>query len=285
MYAKLFPRITESSLMEEHIHVRYTFIMLLAIADREGQVIGTDVAIARRLNMAVEEFVSCVSVLMSPDHDSHSRELDGRRITGHTSGRGYKVVNFVAYQEDTGPEDRRAYMREYMRRYRKRQSATGDTSAVTDHANANAPGLAQAGEPQHASPAPAPDDSQPAMRPQSRAAYSVDFERFWRTFPPGRKTDKARAWKAWRSQVSASDVTIVIEAAAEYAASPTGRGQYVKQPATWLNGRCWLDDREAWRRCGDNATDGASRVASRSEEAMTRLQRTIDSLPGMSHDT
>jgi hypothetical protein len=61
MYAKLMSRITESSLMEEGIPVRYTFMMLLAIADPKGYVVGTDVAIARRLNMGAKEFKECLS--------------------------------------------------------------------------------------------------------------------------------------------------------------------------------------------------------------------------------
>ena len=40
MYAKLMSRITESSLMDEEIVVRYTFMMMLAIADPQGYVIG-----------------------------------------------------------------------------------------------------------------------------------------------------------------------------------------------------------------------------------------------------
>ena len=93
--------------MEEPINVRYTFVMMLAIADPEGYVIGTDVAIARRLNMPLDEFLDCLAVLMSPDPDSNSQELEGRRVAVSTSERGYHVVNFVTYRDLKDPIERR----------------------------------------------------------------------------------------------------------------------------------------------------------------------------------
>lgn len=106
--------------MEEPINVRYTFVMMLAIADPEGYVIGTDVAISRRLNMPKKEFLDCLAVLMAPDPDSNSQELDGRRITVSENERGYHIVNFVTYRDIKDQKDRREYMREYMRKRRER---------------------------------------------------------------------------------------------------------------------------------------------------------------------
>lgn len=87
--------------------------------------------------------------------------------------------------------------------------------------------------------------------------YSQSFLRFWDAFPKGRKKSKGAAWKAWNSAVSSlfynknlvskdAAQEILINAAREYAMSDEGRGEYVKMPSTWLNGRCWEDDREAW---------------------------------------
>ena len=115
MFSKLYARITESSLMEEPINVRYTFVLMLAIADPEGYVIGTNVAIARRLNMSLDEFEQCLAVLMSPDPNSNSKEYEGRRVIVSDSDRGYFVVNFRLYRDMKSPQDRRDYMRDYMR--------------------------------------------------------------------------------------------------------------------------------------------------------------------------
>lgn len=121
VYAKLFSRITESSLMEEEIPVRYVFVMLLAIADQGGLVVGTDVAIARRMNMPIEEFAKCILTLGSPDPDSNSKEAEGRRIIPSDGERGYQIVNYLKYRGLKDEATRKGYMRDYMRRYREKQ--------------------------------------------------------------------------------------------------------------------------------------------------------------------
>jgi len=118
MYAKLMSRITESSLMEEEISVRYCFMMLLAIADPKGYVVGTDVAIARRMNLPLQEFKDCIAELMKPDPDSNSKEQEGRRVIDSDCERGYYLVNYTKYRDTRDEEQRREYMRDYMRKYR-----------------------------------------------------------------------------------------------------------------------------------------------------------------------
>lgn len=113
--------------MEEDIPVRYTFVMMLAIADPTGLIVGTDVAIARRLNMPVEEFKRCADALSKPDEHSNSKELEGRRVIRSDGERGYQVVNYEKYRDLKTEEERREYMREYMRRYRGK---TADVNSV-----------------------------------------------------------------------------------------------------------------------------------------------------------
>ena len=119
MYAKLFSRIAQSSLMEEDIETRYCFMMLLAIADSGGDVIGTDVALARTVNLPLDTFKRCIAALMAPDPDSNSQVNEGRRIMPSESGRGYLLVNYATYRSIKTAEEKKAYMREYMQRRRK----------------------------------------------------------------------------------------------------------------------------------------------------------------------
>ncbi len=77
------------------------------------------------------------------------------------------------------------------------------------------------------------------------------FERFWNEFPRGRRTKKGDARKAWKTAIKRADPEVIIAAATEYTASPTGQGRYVLGPEPWLNGDCWEDDREAWQRGDD----------------------------------
>lgn len=109
--------------MEEPINVRYTFMMLLAIADPKGYVIGTDIAIARRLNIKLSELQECLAVLLAPDPNSNSQESEGRRLVPSDTDRGYRLVNYLTYREMTSTENRRTYMREYMRAKRQAEKA------------------------------------------------------------------------------------------------------------------------------------------------------------------
>lgn len=84
------------------------------------------------------------------------------------------------------------------------------------------------------------------------------FEEFWKAFPPGRKRDKGGARKAWKSAVKKCQPDALVEAAAEYAASDQGRGEFVKMPSSWLNGECWADDREAWTSKGTTSRGSPS---------------------------
>jgi len=148
MFAKLFARITESSLMEEDIPVRYAFVMLLAISDPEGLVIGTDVAIARRLNMPLEEFAKCIQRLSSPDEGSNSKEEAGKRVVVNEGERGYRVVNYLKYRNCKSQEERREYMREYMRQRRQAPQSVNSVNScktkLTDLTQAEAEAEAEA---------------------------------------------------------------------------------------------------------------------------------------------
>ena len=89
MYAKLFSRIAQSSLMEEKVNTRYVFMMMLALSDRHGEVIGTDVAISRMMNVPKNDFCDALKPLLEPDLDSNSPAEEGRRIILSENGRGY----------------------------------------------------------------------------------------------------------------------------------------------------------------------------------------------------
>lgn len=96
-------------------------------------------------------------------------------------------------------------------------------------------------------PNPNPIKERSAEPPESsQEKYTDDFLRFWSAFPSLRRKDKRAAWKAWRQAIRRKPAAEIIEAATEYARSETGRGQYVKGPAPWLNADCWDDDRASW---------------------------------------
>ena len=87
------------------------------------------------------------------------------------------------------------------------------------------------------------------------------FDEFWAIFPAGRKQGKEAARKAWKAALRKCDPRTIIDAAAEYAASPTGRGKFVKGPVPWLNQGCWEDDRTAWQRSDESEKNGQANGA------------------------
>lgn len=111
--------------MEEPLNVRYVFMMLLAIADQGGIVVGTDIAIARRLNVPLNEFTRCVETLSQPDPNSNSQKMEGRRVIQSESERGYLIVNYTVYRGIKDENHRREYMANYMRALRKGKKGNG----------------------------------------------------------------------------------------------------------------------------------------------------------------
>ncbi len=96
------------------------------------------------------------------------------------------------------------------------------------------------------------------------------FAEFWDAYPPGRKTKRARASESFTKAVAeGTDPEVLIDAAAEYARSDEGQGDYVKMPSTWLNGQCWLDDRQAWKAKGDEGTAARATTSEESDPSFT----------------
>lgn len=75
----------------------------------------------------------------------------------------------------------------------------------------------------------------------------TSFSVLWEIWPSRRRQAKGKAWKAWKAAILKASPLEIIRAAREYAASPVGQGEFVKQPSTWLNQKCWFDDRAAWQ--------------------------------------
>ena len=69
------------------------------------------------------------------------------------------------------------------------------------------------------------------------------FEEFWAAYP--RKVGKQAAWKAWSKLKPSAELTKAILAAVEYQRNcpqwQKDGGQYIPNPATWLNQGRWED--------------------------------------------
>lgn len=69
-----------------------------------------------------------------------------------------------------------------------------------------------------------------------------DFEAWWLLYP--RRVAKGQARKAYLKARSGADAAILAEGAKRYSAEVSGKDpDFIKHPATWLNGECWSDER------------------------------------------
>ncbi|MGY4254582.1 hypothetical protein ACVI1L_001650 [Bradyrhizobium sp. USDA 4516] len=73
--------------------------------------------------------------------------------------------------------------------------------------------------------------------------HAEGFDEFYRTYP--RHVARGQAEKAYQRIVSSGAATSaeLLAGAQRYAAARTGEPErFTKHPATWLNGKCWLDE-------------------------------------------
>ena len=74
------------------------------------------------------------------------------------------------------------------------------------------------------------------------SAYSESFDTFWAAYP--KKVGKNAAWRAWsKSDLPAIDV--ILTAIRDQAGTDSWRkekGQFIPNPATWINAGRWMDE-------------------------------------------
>lgn len=74
--------------------------------------------------------------------------------------------------------------------------------------------------------------------------YTDSFERFWKIYP--KKKSKNDAWKAWQKiKPDLALVATILEAIEHQRTWPEwtkDHGQYVPNPASWLNAGRWTDE-------------------------------------------
>lgn len=116
------------------------------------------------------------------------------------------------------------------------------------------------------------------VTPKKVDAEPDPFEDFWQAYPHrgGAKKGKAAARKAWTrattAKVDRTEPAEIIAAARAYHADRQVRSGYAKDPATWINQACWLDEIETEEKPNHatkrNSTDG---------QAHERAQRIVES--------
>jgi hypothetical protein len=108
------------------------------------------------------------------------------------------------------------------------------------------------------SPSPSPVNLTPFNPPKGELAepaasapkdpYSAEFELFWHAYPKKAGKDAAfRAWKAKKREKRLPPVAELIAKVEQFKSSEQWQrdgGQYIPNPATWLNQGRWMDEAE-----------------------------------------
>jgi hypothetical protein len=228
MFAKLFSSITESSLWSEPKEVRLLFVTMLAKADQNGFVEASIPGLARVSNLTIEETERSLECLQGPDAYSKNPDNEGRRVLQVPGG--FVLLNYEDYRSRRSTEERREYMREYMKDYRKkdekpRKQLVNKRKQKLTTVSHGKPRLAQA---------------------ETDADTDADtekntFDHFWSIYP--RRVAKQNAVKAWRKAIKTVEPDVIIAGAEKYAIAVQGKEpQFIRHPATWLNGGCWDDE-------------------------------------------
>ena len=107
----------------------------------------------------------------------------------------------------------------------------------------NAIGMASAWHPHEIAipePLPEPEPEPNLTRTNMVAAAPLDdgFDDFWMAYP--RKKGKGQAERAWTAAIKSAAPEEIIAGLlrVKWPSEP----KFIKHPATWLNGRCWLDE-------------------------------------------
>lgn len=120
MYAKIFASLFGGS-MRGQSDVILVFVNMLATCDADGTVDKTQRVIADETGLPLERVQTALAVLESPDPDSRTPDLEGRRIVRLEEHRswGWSIVNYAKYRAMRDDESRREQVREAVRKYRK----------------------------------------------------------------------------------------------------------------------------------------------------------------------
>jgi len=134
MYSKIFRQLYDGTLATKGPwQALVTFVQLLTLANRHGEVDMTAEVISRTTTIPLEIIEIGIRALMEPDPKSRSSAEEGRRIILLAPPRdwGWRIVNFAAYHKIQSEEDRRAYHRRYYHDVRKKNVETQPSQHIS----------------------------------------------------------------------------------------------------------------------------------------------------------
>lgn len=130
-YTPLFGEIITSSIWNEDDQVRIIWITLLALSDKDGNVMASISGLAPVARVSLSQCEKAIETLSSPDKYSRSLEKEGRRI--EVIDGGWHIINHEKYRNKA--KSRATYMRKY------RASKSQSQKQVNKQAKSKPPNL------------------------------------------------------------------------------------------------------------------------------------------------
>lgn len=235
-FSKVFSTIWGGSLYG-HFEASAVFLVFLSLADRDGCVDMTPEAIAGTTGWPLEFILKGIKELAAPDRKSRTPGHEGRRILLMDDHRpwGWLITNYALYRDKMRSAERTAYLAEKQRAYRARTKSTPvNTSTIIN---------------QHQPIAEA--EAYTDTEAKDKSAGKPAFDEFWSIWSKltRKAVAKGQAEKAWDKinpdHAIAAAISIALQSQVEERAAFAAAGQFYapwKHPATWLNGKCWLDE-------------------------------------------
>ena len=214
-FTKLFSSIMESTIWIEPYPTRIVWVAMLAMADRKGRVCASVPGLAKRAGVTRDECEAALVTFLSPDPDSRTKALEGRRIEPIDGG--WCLVNYVKYREMRDNEERREYQREWDRTKRERPSTKSDKSD---------------------SFRPSPTQAEAEGEPEAESKN--EFDRFWATWPnTDRKVARKECAAMWKRKRLDKMADRIIDHVNAVKYTKQWRNGYEPSPLTYLKQDRW----------------------------------------------
>jgi hypothetical protein len=177
-FTKLFKSILDSTLWVQHpLHVKVTWIAMLAMADADGMVAASIPGLAQRAGVTVAECEQALAVFLAPDKYSRTPAHEGRRIREIKGG--WELLNYVTKRKEMTAEWTREQKREYMRRWRSEQSGHVPPNSLREPESGNVDSLSLSSSRSDLS------DPDPERAHDEQPPCPPTFRRLPKTWKPG----------------------------------------------------------------------------------------------------
>jgi len=138
-YTKLFEQILESTVWCEPDSTRVVWITMLAMSDRDGEVLASVPGLANRAHVTVDQAREALTCFLSPDPDSRTKDYEGRRIAEIDGG--WVLLNHVKYRDlldaEAEKERKRKWWEEHRGKGRKLDAPSGNSNGLDELAQAS----------------------------------------------------------------------------------------------------------------------------------------------------